>query len=117
MKDFKKRLDSYFIAFCRKAFVWSPAYKTAKQRAEVATDDGVRWKCASCGTLTAKGENHKDHIIPVVPIEGWNGSWDTYRDRMSYEDPGNLQILCIECHRRKSNEENKRRREKRNDEL
>ena len=110
---FRKRLNGYFIAFCRRTFAWSPAYRQVTKRAEVKTDKGLRWKCAKCGELASKGEKHRDHIIPVVdPEKGWNGSWDTYRDRMGYEDPGNLQILCLKCHKEKTNGENQLRRKR-----
>lgn len=108
---FGKKLDGYFIAFCRRLFAWSPAYKIATKRAEVETPKGTRWKCAKCGTLTGKGEKVRDHIEPVVPVkEGWNGSWDAYRDRMGFENPDNIQVLCKPCHKEKTNAENRERR-------
>jgi hypothetical protein len=114
-ENFRKQLNGYFIAFCRRAFAWSPAYRIATKRAERRTDEGIRWLCASCGALVGRGEKHRDHIDPVVPVEkGWDGSWDTYRDRM-FVDDGAIQILCKECHRKKSNEENRIRRERKAD--
>ena len=47
-----------------------------------------------------------DHIIPVIdPKEGFV-SWDKVILRMFCEE-NNLQILCKECHKRKSNNGNK----------
>lgn len=115
MSDFKKKLNGYFIAFCRRTFAWSPAYRTATKRAERKNGKDVKWECAKCKALVGKGDKHRDHINPVIPIEtGWDGSWDTYRDRMGYEDPDNLQVLCRACHKEKTLEENKKRRRLKN---
>lgn len=107
---FAKKLNGYFIAFCRRAFAWSPAYREATKKAERLTKDGLRWECAKCGDLVGKGEKHRDHVDPVVPVEtGWDGSWDTYRNRM-FVEADNIQILCLTCHKEKSNAENRLRR-------
>lgn len=116
--NFKKKLNGYFIAFCRRTFAWSPAYRIATKKAEVKEGKILKWRCAKCGVLVGKGEKHRDHIRPVVdPATGWNGSWDTYRDRMGYDEPDNLQILCLKCHKEKTNGENKLRKRKSTNEL
>ena len=113
MTDFQKKLNGYFIAFCRRTFAWSPAYRIATKKAEVKSGKDVKWRCAKCSDLVGKGEKHRDHIEPVVPVDtGWDGSWDTYRDRMGYEKPENLQILCKRCHKEKTNGENQLRRKR-----
>ena len=110
---FRKKLDSYFIAFCRRTFAWSPAYRLATKKAEVKSNGSLKWRCAHCKALVGKGEKHRDHIDPVIPVEtGWNGSWDFYRDRMFVED-GQIQILCKACHKVKTQAENVIRRNRR----
>lgn len=111
MSDFTKKLNGYFIAFVRRVFAWSPAYRIATKRAERKTAKGIRWECAKCKALVGKGEKVRDHIIPVIPVtEPWNGSWDFYRDRIGFEDPDNIQVLCKPCHKEKTNGENRERR-------
>lgn len=49
-----------------------------------------------------------DHISPIInPEEGFI-SWDTFIERLFCE-VDNLQVLCKECHDRKSQDERKRR--------
>lgn len=70
--------------------------------------------CAGCKEEipnTIKDENgkrvknvHVDHINPIVdPAIGWV-SYDVMIDRMFCEKD-NLQVLCFECHKRKTDEE------------
>lgn len=113
MKMWRNRLDDYFVAFCRRVFKWSPAYKEAlKYSFQRKGSDGTEYyKCAKCGKVIPRPQKRVDHISPVVPVEGWDGSWDTLRDRMSFEDSANLQVLCHRpCHTTKTNEENEARR-------
>lgn len=49
-----------------------------------------------------------DHIIPVIGPEGFV-SWDETISRM-FVEKGGLQILCHECHSRKTQEEREDRR-------
>lgn len=49
---------------------------------------------------------HVDHIDPVIdPQEGFV-SWDKVINRMFCEADG-LQVLCRDCHKRKTNDERK----------
>jgi 5-methylcytosine-specific restriction endonuclease McrA len=53
-----------------------------------------------------------DHIIPCIkPSEGFT-SWDEYITRRFVFDDKKLQGLCKDCHKKKSKEENKLRRQK-----
>ncbi len=109
-ETFKKKLNGYFIAFCRRTFAWSPAYREATKKAERKEGKEIKWLCAKCNALVGKGEKHRDHIDPVVSVEkGWDGSWDTYRDRL-FVDADKIQILCLQCHKEKSNGENRLRK-------
>lgn len=70
------------------------------------------YKCEGCGAEvppTVKDGSRRvknvfvDHIEPIVPVTGWV-SWDSCIERMFCEID-NLQLLCKECHDKKSNEE------------
>jgi len=71
------------------------------------------YRCAGCEEeiptsirVDGKRKNnlHVDHIDPIVdPAKGWE-SWDATIERMFCEEE-NLQLLCTECHDKKSNEE------------
>ncbi len=70
------------------------------------------YECAGCGkhvTNTVKEGAKRvknvfvDHIQPIVPVTGWI-SWDSCIERMFCEED-NLQLLCKECHDKKSKEE------------
>lgn len=100
-----KKLKGYFIGFMRKVFRWSPQYREARKAAAV----GSKYRCAKCRDLYERSETHVDHREPVVRLSGWDGSWDTYRDRL-FTSPENLQILCVSCHKEKSKKELQERR-------
>jgi 5-methylcytosine-specific restriction endonuclease McrA len=47
---------------------------------------------------------HVDHIEPIIdPAVGWV-NWDETIDRM-FSEPNNLQALCYECHKVKTDQE------------
>ncbi len=107
---FDKKLTGYFIAFCRKSFRWSPAYREALARAFVRRDkDGEHYKCEQCGTVIPRKLKQVDHIQPVVDRRGWNGSWDVYRERM-FVSADQLRVLCKRDHHEKTQKENKARK-------
>lgn len=107
----EKRLNGYFIAFARRVFHWSPAYREALSRVEQVEGKEKRYRCESCGALVERSQKQVDHIEPVVRIgEKWNGDWNGYRDRL-FVTSDKLQVLCKECHKKKTGEENQRRRE------
>ena len=50
-----------------------------------------------------------DHVAPVVdPKRGFKG-WDEYISRL-YCESDNLQVLCIPCHKKKTEKERKKRK-------
>jgi 5-methylcytosine-specific restriction endonuclease McrA len=69
-------------------------------------------RCAVCNKPEAKSYMQADHIIPVIPITSTleHMSWDAVIDR-HWCAPENLQAVCIPCHKLKTKEENKLRRE------
>jgi len=77
------------------------------------------YQCAICKKIVPTTIKNKkggrtiniavDHIHPVIhPAKGWQG-WDTYIRRLFCGRDG-LQLLCKECHDKKSAEENRIRR-------
>jgi len=112
MKTWNKKLNGYFIAFVRRVFHWSPAYKECLKRAFVKRVGKTEfYKCAGCGDVVPRKKKQVDHISAVVPLTGWKGDWNLYRDRMSMENPDNLQVLCkVPCHKEKTANERKLRK-------
>jgi hypothetical protein len=127
-----KNLKGKIISALRRiSYSWKPMIdaKNAQKR-DIAT-----YECQACNIFTYEGKRsleatglsskypdrkveagrvYRDHINPVVPIEGFPGkewSWDIYIDRMFPEDRLDFQILCKSCNSLKTAEENKQRRE------
>jgi 5-methylcytosine-specific restriction endonuclease McrA len=65
-----------------------------------------KYLCAICNNLFGPKEIQVDHRDPVVV--GKFIDWNTFIDRLFCEKE-NLQVLCHECHKAKSDEENKSR--------
>jgi 5-methylcytosine-specific restriction endonuclease McrA len=63
--------------------------------------------CEICGVIGKKKEFQLDHILPAVPVSGWD-SFDGFIDRL-YCAPEGLQRLCKECHAVKTADENRLR--------
>ena len=64
------------------------------------------YKCKHCGGEFTSKDVNCDHIDPVVdPTVGFV-DWNTYIKRLFIEKEG-YQILCSECHNKKSAEEKK----------
>lgn len=108
--EWTKKLDYYFIAAARKWFRWSPAYREVLARAFVRRSEGVEYfKCENCHSEIPRPKKQVDHRIPVVDRGGWDGSWDTYRDRI-FVTADKLDLLCKSCHSAKTKKENAERR-------
>lgn len=100
---------------------WAPI-QTTLQKARV--ERGF-YLCAACketvpATKKVDGKRvknvHVDHIDPVIdPAVGWV-SWDSLIERMFVEEDG-LQVLCDECHTKKTNEEKAIAKQRRTGEL
>lgn len=91
---------------------WKPMSE-ARKLARVSR--GI-YQCAACKECTSgksgKVTNHAvDHKLTVVPLTGFV-SWDNTVSRLFVElHTGLLQLLCIDCHKIKTAEENRIRRE------
>jgi 5-methylcytosine-specific restriction endonuclease McrA len=104
-EKWRKRLNGFFIAFCRKVFRWSPAYRNALKMAIVDKTKGYEtYKCSACNSVVPRSDKQVDHRIPVTDRGGWNGSWDTYAERI-FCSVENLDVLCKPCHKEKSKKE------------
>lgn len=91
------RPDGYIKSALRKIWRWSP------QRRECLKNG----RCLFCGK---RRKIFADHISPVIaPSDGFT-TWDNYINRLFN---GELQPLCKDCHKVKSKEENRQRRETR----
>ena len=103
--------DSYIFAALRRIFRWSAERRKVYDRQRRGED---KYQCEKCAGLFSrkKREVHIDHIIPVVdPHEGFR-DWNTYISRM-YVKAEEMQLLCKDDHKKKTNVENKIRRSKR----
>ncbi len=69
-------------------------------------------KCEVCGKLEAKSNVQVDHKSPVIKINETleDLTWDQLVDRI-WCAPSNLSIICKPCHKAKTKQENKERRE------
>lgn len=64
--------------------------------------------CAVCkGEFTAKNVE-VNHIISVIPVEGFD-SWDNVINRLFCEEDG-LEVVCKPCHKLISKQENQERK-------
>ena len=98
------RMNSFIKSMLRQGSLrWGPRGK-AIERAYI--DDGINPKtghkcklhrCEECNDCFAKGDMQADHIIPVIPVEGFD-SWDKTIERMFCEEDG-FRIVCKGCHR------------------
>lgn len=66
------------------------------------------FECSDCEGHFPRRDCAKDHIEPVVPIEGWS-SWDEIIERMFIEIEG-FQVLCKGCHSKKTEREKEERK-------
>lgn len=93
---------------------WPPKYEVlneafrGKQVNEASGRLAKHFLCASCGLVFPAKSVAVDHIQPVVPISGFT-SWDDIITR-TYCSKENLQVLCKECHKIKTKQENEERK-------
>lgn len=108
------RYHSFVMSALRRA-QWPPKYASI---AKAYVKDGLNPKtgkpcklhrCPQCHQLYPKGKMQADHISPVVPLSGFD-SWDGVIARL-YCEADSFQPICKPCHKVKSKEENKQRKE------
>lgn len=93
--ELRKELKRFLIPKIRSAsYRWSERSKAIRN----ARVERGRYSCAMCGNKELKnGEFVLDHKEPVVALDGWDGNWDTYINRMFVKAEG-FQVLCHLCH-------------------
>ena len=103
----KKRPEwlSVSVAALRKASRW---WKPAAEAERLATPSRGYRVCAKSKDMVHHSKAAKDHVIPTVPVTGWD-SLDGFAERLFVGIDG-WQILCDECHQAKTNSESEQRR-------
>ena len=109
------RFNSFVKSALRSASQrWPPKYTVlneAKLGKRVNQKTGrlaEHYLCTACREAFPLKEVQVNHIIPVVPVSGFD-SWDCVVRRMFCEREG-LEVLCIPCHKQVTKEENEQRR-------
>lgn len=69
-----------------------------------------QYKCASCEGIFGNKDVKVDHVEPVVDPETGFVDWNTFIARLYVEQDG-YQLLCKECHNKKTEAENARRKD------
>lgn len=96
---------TWIMSTLRRASYRWPSINEAERRARV--DRGL-YQCAMCQGSFRNGEYAKDHIVPIVPYEGFplhpitgGPDWTIIIERLfcNVED---IQVLCHSCHDSKS---------------
>lgn len=105
----------------RRAFARSDLHREVKEASFIQHHDPSRpkvkqWaRCNVCKKPEAKSYVEVDHIVPWVPL---NSSWEdwvleiglTAAIDLLWCDKSNLQVICPECHDRKSAAEKEQRK-------
>lgn len=102
--DTKKK--AFVLASLRRAsYRWHGRY-TAFNKSKIGRNQYV---CNKCKQVKGRKDVALDHIMPIVPITGWD-NWDNLIDRLFCDELG-FQVLCkVPCHKEKTTEENLNRK-------
>lgn len=95
----------YVIRAIRRINSWDKAGAEALKLSRI--DKGV-YVCAHCEKPFGGKDVRKDHIVPIEAVTGWDG-WDALFERAWCGVKG-YQILCVPCHKVKTQKENSLRR-------
>jgi 5-methylcytosine-specific restriction endonuclease McrA len=91
---------------------WPPKYECLKaacvgvQRNPKTNRDAKHYLCKACGEVFPQKQVQVDHIDPI----GHCVSWDLFIEKLFCES-GNLQVVCKECHKKKTKEERESKQE------
>ena|SRR3990172_8902049 len=106
----KKPVWVYLIAAARKAWFWSAERQECIKLSMVGPD---LVRCAICCVKLPKKSKPKgyavDHRVPVGKAPIGPLGWDEYYAKL-FVPAARMQVLCLECHQEKTNEENIKRR-------
>lgn len=93
---------------------WPPKYKVlsgAFVGSRINPKSGriaKHYKCNSCQDAYPAKDVEVNHIIPVIPVTGFD-SWDGVIKRLFCEEQG-LEVLCKPCHKKITQQENEERK-------
>lgn len=92
----------------RKVWYWSEERNEALRSAKVSR--GL-WKCEKCDFVGIRKEMAVDHIEPVVAVDSNDEDiWNSFIKRLFCGADG-LQVICRECHSKKTKGESHARSE------
>ena len=93
---------------------WPPKYRVLSG-AYVGTKTNPKsgrlakhYVCKGCGNEFVAKDVEVNHIIPVIPVTGFD-SWDGVIKRLFCEEQG-LEVLCKPCHKKITQQENEERK-------
>jgi 5-methylcytosine-specific restriction endonuclease McrA len=112
------RIKSFITSTIRSGFRrWPEKFEVLKEafvRKGINPKTGrsaALYRCSTCNGEFSSKDIQVDHIEPVVdPIEGFK-TWDEFISRL-FCSKENLQVLCKECHLKKTKQEKDVRKRK-----
>lgn len=100
-----EKQKSFIMSSMRRAsYRWEGRY-TAEKRSHVGRNQYV---CEGCGEVFTKRETQMDHIMPVVPVSGWDNI-EGWLIRLLAPTEGWQRLCKDKCHRQKTDTENEQR--------
>lgn len=90
-----------------------PKYNKDGSRAK---KDAVQYQCGVCKTWTKSTAISVDHIEPVISVDVGFQDWNEFVRRL-FCKAENLQVICDDCHQKKTNKERFDRQLKKDQEL
>lgn len=94
------KTKNFVINILRKGSYRWPPRNEALRKARVSRG---KYCCNICkGSFSIK-EINRDHVVPCVPLSGWD-SFDGYISRLFCNEAG-FQVLCEKCHDEKTKQE------------
>ncbi len=112
--------ESAFWGFLRSGLrrqfrYWKPmlAAKAAARRPYVGPNKRQKFElqCNHCKGWFIERQTQMDHVIPTGSLLGWD-DLVPFLKRLIPEDVKSFQILCLDCHIKKTNKEREDRKEK-----
>jgi 5-methylcytosine-specific restriction endonuclease McrA len=67
--------------------------------------DAVQYQCQICSSWVSSTKIAVDHIDPVISVDDGFVDWNTFVERLGFENKKNLQRICDDCHNKKTNAE------------